>query len=113
MNSMKLIETENKDAGRYAWFAAKDAALNSAVNSSRFTQSVKIKAERVKLVLEVLYFSKEISITYNKNSVRVKVHNARPRDKKLITEWEETWAQDGIVTKKSTAQGIIYLIPRV
>ena len=113
MNTMKFIETDNKDAGKYAWFAAKDAAFNSAVNSSRFTQTVKIKAERVKLVLEMLYYSNEISITYNKNSVRVKVHNGRPRDKKLIAEWDEIWAQDGIVVKKSTAQGIIYLVPRV
>jgi hypothetical protein len=110
--SMTLIETENKSAGQYAWFAAKDAAFKSAVNSSRFANTVKLKAERVKLVLEMLYYSKEISITYNKNSVRVKVHFGRPRDKKLIAEWEEIWSQEGIKVKKDTPQGIIYLVPR-
>jgi hypothetical protein len=113
MQQMKQIETDNKPAGVHAWFAARDAAFRSAVNSSHFQNAVKIKAERVKLVLEMLYYSDTVSITYNKSSVRVKVHNARPRDKKLIAEWDSTWAQDGILVKKSTAQGIIYLIPRV
>ena len=109
---MREVELETKSAGQYAWFAARDAAFKSAVNSSRFSNHVKLKAERMKLVLEILYYSKEVPITYNLGSVRVKVHDARPRDRKLLAEWESTWTQDGIEIKKVTKQGVIYLIPK-
>ena len=104
-----MLETEHKSAGRYAFFAARDAAFKSAVNASRFSNQLKLKAERMKLVLEMIYASDEVTITYCKKWARVKVHNARPRDRKLIKEWESNWAQDSIV-KAVTDQGIIYRV---
>jgi hypothetical protein len=107
--SIQMIETEHKSAGRFAFFAARDAAFKSAVNASRFSNELKLKTERMKLVLEILFASDEVTITYCKKWARVKVHNARPRDKKLIKEWEEAWATDGIV-KVLTEQGVIYRV---
>ncbi len=107
--SIQMLETEHKSAGRYAFFAARDAALKSAVNASRFSNQLKLKAERMKLVLEMIYASDEVTITYCKKWARVKVHNARPLDKKLIKECEDNWAQDSIV-KAVTEQGIIYRV---
>jgi hypothetical protein len=109
---MREVELETKSAGKYAWFALQDARRRSLVNESHFDQQVKLKAERMKLVLDLLYYSSQISITYNKGSVRVKVHAARPRDRKRITEWETIWADDGIEIKKVTGQGVIYLVPK-
>ena len=107
--SIQMLETEHKSAGRYAFFAARDAAFKSAVNASRFSNQLKLKAERMKLVLEMIYASDEVTITYCKKWARVKVHNARPRDKKLIKEWEDNWSRDSIV-KAVTDQGIIYRV---
>ena len=106
---IQMLETEHKSAGQYAWFAARDAAFKSAVNASRFSTQLKLKAERMKLVLEMLFANDDVTITYCKKWARVKVHNARPRDKKLIKEWEETWAIDGI-EKVLTGQGVIYRV---
>jgi hypothetical protein len=103
------IELNSQSAGRYAFFAARDAAFKSAVNASRFSNQLKLKAERMKLVLEMIYAGDGVSITYCKKWARVKVHNARPRDRKLIKEWEDNWAQDSIV-KAVTDQGIIYRV---
>jgi hypothetical protein len=107
--SIQMLETEHKSAGRFAFFAARDAAFKSAVNSSRFSNELKIKTERMKLVLEILYANDDITITYCKKWARVKVHNARPKDKKLIKEWDENWAIDNIV-KVITDQGVIYRV---
>lgn len=107
--SIQMLETEHKSAGRFAFFAARDAAFKSAVNASRFSTQLKLKAERMKLVLEILFANDDVTITYCKKWARVKVHNARPRDKKLIKEWEETWAIDGI-EKVLTDQGVIYRV---
>lgn len=109
---MREIELKTKSAGQYSWFAQQDARRRSLVNESHFSRQIKLKAERMRLALEMLYHSKEISITYNKESVRVKVHNAYPRDRMLLAEWESTWAQDGIEVKKISDQGVIYLVPK-
>lgn len=100
-------ETEHQSAGNYAWFAARDARMKSAVNSTHFSDSQKIKAERVKLALELVYSSEEISITFCKKWVRVKVHNGVVKDKKSLNLLESDWASEGI-TKVFTNQGVIY-----
>lgn len=107
---MQQSELETKAAGRHAWFARQDAITRSRANQSRFSHSVQLKAQRVSLVLDLLYANSEISITYNKTSVRVKAHAARARCRKQIAQWEQDWALDGI-SKKVTPQGVIYLIP--
>ena len=104
---MFVQEQEHKSAGQFAWFAARDAKLRSAVNASLFTDAQKVKAERMKLALEMVYATKEVSITNCKKWIRVKVHSGLVRDKKTLKELENDWTNAGI-TKTVTPQGIIY-----
>lgn len=104
---MKAMETEHKDAGKFAWFALRDASMKSAVNASLFTDAQKVKAERVKLGLELVYSAENITITNCKKWIRVKVHNGTVRDRKGLQMLESDWEKSGI-TKSQTNQGIIY-----
>lgn len=100
-------DTEHQSAGRFAWFAARDASLRSAVNASLFSDAQKLKAERMKLALEMVYSCEEVSITNCKKWIRVKVHKGTVRDKKTLKVLEADWTTDGI-TKVHTNQGVIY-----
>ena len=102
-------DTEHKSAGNFAWFAARDASMKSAVNASRFSDFQKLKAERVKLALELVYSANQITITNCKKWIRVKVHNGIVRDKKNLRLLEQDWSNEGI-EKVFTGQGIIYHI---
>lgn len=104
---MLVQDTEHKDAGKFAWFAAKDARFKSAINASRFSDTQKLKAERMKLALELVYSCEEVSITNCKKWIRVKVHKATVRDKKQLSLLENDWTNQGI-TKVHTNQGVIY-----
>ena len=106
---MIVNETEHKSAGKFAWFAARDASMKSAVNSSRFSATQKLKAERVKLALDLVYSAEQISITNCKKWIRVKVHKATIKDRKNLSLLEQDWFLQGI-TKVHTDQGIIYHI---
>lgn len=106
---MITTETEHKSAGQYAFFAAKDASLKSAVNASRFSDTVKLRAERMKLALELVYSCEEVSITNNKTFIRVKVHKAVIRDRKNLRLLEADWDKEG-TEKVFTKQGIIYRV---
>lgn len=106
-DSMIVNETEHKSAGRFAFFAARDASLKSAVNASRFSDSQKLRAERMKLGLELVYSAEEVSITNCKKWIRVKVHKATVKDRKHLALLESDWALEG-VTRVSTKQGVIY-----
>lgn len=81
--------------------------MRSLVNASLFTDAQKIKAERMKYALELVYSCKEVSITNCKKWIRVKVHNAVVRDRKQLQQLEQDWANQGI-TKINTGQGVIY-----
>ena len=104
---MQERESEHKSAGQYAWFAARDARMKSAVNASLFSDVQKLKAERMKLALEMVYSCEEVSITNCKKWIRVKVHKALIRDRKKLRQLEQDWSNDGI-TKVHTNQGVIY-----
>ena len=100
-------DADYQSAGKYAWFAMRDASMKSAVNSTHFSDFQKTKAERIKYALELVYSSEEISITFCKKWVRIKVHNGTVKDKKNLALLESDWACEGI-TKLFTNQGIIY-----
>lgn len=104
---MKELDRDYKEAGKFAWFAARDARMRSAINASLFTNAQKVKAERVKLALELVYSCKEVTITNCKKWIRVKVHKGIVRDKKNLSILEQDWAMQGI-SKVHTNQGIIY-----
>ena len=104
---MITCETEHKTAGQFAWFAARDASMKSAVNASLFSDIQKLKAERMKLALELVYSAESVTITNCKKWIRVKVHNGTIRDRKSLRALESDWTDTG-VSKCFTKQGIIY-----
>ena len=104
---MIVNETEHKSAGRFAFFAARDASLKSAVNASRFNASQKLRAERMKLALEMVYVAEQVSNTNCKKWIRVKVHNGTVINRKQLSLLEQDWFIEG-TTKVHTDQGIIY-----
>jgi hypothetical protein len=106
---MQERDSEYKSAGKFAWFAARDARMKSVVNASLFTESQKIKAERVKLALEMVYSCEDVTITNCKKWIRVKVHNGKVRDRRNLGLFEQDWTAAGI-TKMLTGQGIIYRV---
>jgi hypothetical protein len=106
---MFVTETEHKDAGKYAWVAARDASMNSAINATRFTDAQKLKAERIKLALEMVYSCEEVLIHYNKTFIRVKVVKGSVYDRKNLCLLESDWGKEGI-EKVFTDQAIIYRV---
>ena len=106
---MKTLTINNDDAGNKKWFAFQDAKMRSAVNATRFTDKQKIKAERVKLALELVYSASKFTIDYNKKFIRVKAHDANIKDRRNLRELEQQWDKEGIV-RVITNQGIIYRV---
>jgi len=109
---MLIKETEHKSAGNYAWVAARDARMNSAINASLYTDQQKLKAERAKLALELCYYAKEVHIEFRKTFISVKVDGAQVKDKKGLKLLEMCYANEGY-EKCITKQGVTYRIYRV
>lgn len=106
---MLQVETDYKPAGRFAWYAAKDARQKSLANKSKFSNQQLAKADRVSLALELVYYCEKVTIDYCNKWVRVKVHKAQIKDKKSLALLETDWEAQGIV-KVLTDQGIIYRV---
>lgn len=102
-------ETEHKNAGKWAWVAERDARMRSAVNSTTFSDAQKLKAERVKLALEMVYSAEKVFIEYRKKFISVKVHKAQVRDRKGLILLEMCYKNEGL-EKVKTAQGVTYRI---
>jgi len=102
-------EKEYKSAGQWAWFAEKDARMRSAVNSTTFSEAQKIRAERVKLALEMVYTAEKVFIEFRKKFISVKVHKAQVRDRKTLAVLEMDYAKE-CFEKVKTAQGVTYRI---
>jgi hypothetical protein len=109
---MRETEKEYKSAGQWAWFAERDARMRSAVNSTTFSDAQKLKAERVKLALELVYSAEKVFIEYRKKFISVKVHKAQVRDRKGLAMLEMCYANEGL-EKVKTAQGITYRIIKI
>lgn len=93
------------------WWAAQDARMRNFAMSTKYTESQKIQAERMKLGLDMVYSSpKEIFINYRKRFIAIKIEKPTVRDRQNLKLLEAEYAERGIV-KKVTAQGIIYEIP--
>jgi hypothetical protein len=106
---MREQEKEYKSAGQWAWFAERDARMRSAVNSTTFSDAQKLKAERVKLALELVYSAEKVFIEYRKKFISVKVHKAQVRDRKGLVLLEMCYQNEGL-EKVKTAQGVTYRI---
>ena len=107
---MQTVELETKSAGRYAYFAAQDAAVKSYAASTHYTSQQKLNAERKKLLLEMSYYG-QVHINYRKKFIALKVVNTNVQNRKLLQELEQDFAEDNI-SRVQTPQGIVYRIPK-
>ena len=108
---MNATELDTK-AAPFAWIAARDAAMKSYAASTLYTDAQKVRAERMKLGLEMVYSARSAFITYRKKFVTIKLDQARVRDRKTLALLEQDYTAQGDVTKVVTDQGITYRIAR-
>jgi hypothetical protein len=108
---MNATELDTK-AAPFAWVAARDAAMKSYAASTLYTEAQKVRAERMKLGLEMVYSARSAFITYRKKFVTIKLDQARVRDRKTLALLEKDYTAQGDITKVVTDQGITYRIAR-
>jgi len=108
---MNAVEFDTK-AAPFAWVAARDAAMKSYAASTLYTEAQKVRAERMKLGLEMVYAARNTYITYRKKFVTIKLDQARVRDRKTLALLEQDYTAQGDITKVVTDQGITYRIAR-
>jgi hypothetical protein len=108
---MNATELDTKSAP-FAWVAARDAAMKSYAASTLYTEAQKVRAERMKLGLEMVYSARSAFITYRKKFVTIKLDQARVSDRKTLALLEQDYTAQGDVTKVITDQGITYRIAR-
>jgi len=105
---MKACTIDTQEAPN-KWWAAQDACMRNIVNMSQYSESDKIRAERMKLALELVYSAKSVYIAFGKRGISLKVDNAEVRDRKNLKLLETDWTTAGVV-KKISPQGVIYRI---
>jgi hypothetical protein len=102
-----VLKTEESSNKRGAFL---DARMRNLAGKSHYSYAQQTRAERMRLVLEIVYTAKDIYINYRQRFIAVKVDGARVADKSSLSELEAEWALEGI-TKAVTAQGVVYRIP--
>jgi hypothetical protein len=107
---MQERELDTPSAGFYAYAAARDAAQRSYAASTHYTEQQKVRAERMKLAIELMYSSRSVHLNYRKGFVAIKLDSPRVIDRANLAQMETEWAAAGIA-KVVTTQGIIYRIP--
>lgn len=98
------VESKNK------WFSAKDAKKRNAECCTLYTEEQKVRAERMKMALSLVYDS-IMFIDYRKKFIAVKVQAPQVTSSKQLALLELAYAEEGI-KKVVTAQGVIYRIAR-
>ena len=107
---MKTVELETQ-AAPVKWWAARDARIRSYANSTTFTEGEKIRAERMRGALELCYMHSGVHVNYRQRFIAVKVDGAEVKRRADLRLLEQDWSNEGI-TKRISAQGVIYRIPR-
>ena len=109
---MKAQELETKSAGYFAYAAARDASMRAIAMWSHYTDKERVRAERIKIGLEMVYYAKGIHINPRGKFIAIKVDQARVRDRKMLALLEKDYELLSI-TKVVTEQGITYRIPKI
>ena len=109
---MKAQELETKSAGYYAYAAARDASMRATAMWSHYTDQERVRAERMKLGLEMVYNAKGIYINPRGKFIAIKVDQPQVRDRKTLALLEKDYELLGI-TKVLTEQGVTYRIPKI
>ena len=108
---MQERELETKNAGYYAYAAARDARMRAAAMWSHYSEAERVRAERMKLALELCYSAKNFYVNPRSKFITIKVERPRVVDRRNLELLENDYAAQGI-TKVVTAQGITYRIPK-
>jgi hypothetical protein len=105
----KQIERERAP---WAWVAARDARQRSLAAQTHYTPEQQARAERMRLVLELVYSNRAIYVSYRQKFIAVKVENPLVINRQLLRTLEKDW-EDLDYQKVVTNQGITYRIPRI
>jgi len=108
---MQERELDTKNAGYYAYAAARDARMRAAAMWSHYTEAERVRAERMKLALELCYSAKAFYINPRSKFITIKIDNPRVKDRSTLDLLEADYESEGII-KIATAQGISYRIPK-
>ena len=103
-----MKELDTKDAGSYAYAAARDAQRKNSNNKSHYTQDQIRKALSVRDLLDSAFSYTNLYINYRQKFIAIKAEGARARDsmaKEVITLFES----NGYLVA-STPQGVIVRI---
>ena len=110
---MQVKEIETKSAGFYAWAASRDAAMKSYAASTSYTPAQKLRAEQIKLGLELCYNSRAIHINFRNKWITIKIDEPRVRDRRNLALLEADYTLQGITKKVNLEGGVLYKIPKV
>ena len=108
---MQERELESKGAGYYAYAAARDARMRAAAMWSHYTEAERVRAERMKLALELCYSARAFYINPRGKFITIKIENPRVKDRANLALLESDYEREG-VAKVVTAQAVIYRIPK-
>lgn len=109
---MQERELESQSAGFYAYAAARNARMRATAMWSHYTEAERVRAERMKLGLEMVYSAKGVYINPRNKYITIKIDNPTVKDRKNLALLEQDYDKLG-VKKVVTAQGVIYRIPKV
>jgi|APGre2960657423_1045063.scaffolds.fasta_scaffold00423_6 hypothetical protein len=99
-----------RSAGFYAWAASRDAAIKSYVASTGYTDAQKLRAERVKLGLELVYNNRAVRINYRAKWITLKVEGASVRDSRSLALLEADYVAQGITKRVNLEGDVLYKI---
>jgi hypothetical protein len=105
-----MKELDTKDAGTYAYAAARDAQRQNSNNKSTYSQDQIRRALTVRDLLDSAFSYKTLYINYRKRFIAVKAEGARARDA-MAKEVVSLFETNGY-TVAQTAQGVIVRIAR-
>jgi hypothetical protein len=105
-----MKELDTKDAGTYAYAAARDAQRQNSNNKSTYSQDQIRKALTVRDLLDSAFSYKTLYINYRKKFIAVKAEGARARDS-MAKEVVELFETNGYLVA-ATPQGVIVRIAR-
>jgi hypothetical protein len=103
-----MKELDTKDAGSYAYAAARDAQRQNSNNKSTYSQDQIRKALTVRDLLDSAYTYKNLYINYRKKFIAVKAEGARARDA-MAKEVVQLFESNGYLVAQ-TPQGLIVRI---
>ena len=103
-----MKELETKDAGNYAYAAARDAQRRNTNNKSSYTQDEIRRALTVRDLLDSAFSYSNLYINYRKTFISVKAEGARARDR-MAREVVTLFESNGYAVAQSP-QGLIVRI---